>query len=259
MKRKALLVALAACSFFAVSYGQEQASKQEFLMIHEDPVIPSMVEQYEKAAKNLAELVRKDGASITYTAVTKSDFTYMYFSPVQNLSDVDKNETLWDEMIKRVGADKFGAAMSQFNGCYLSHRNYMVRMRPELSYNPDFGKISEDMLFRHWDFYYLQPGMEDQADQIAKEWVALSKKVGAPEGYRLYSSAFGSDGPMFVVVGSGKNAADFYTRQEAWMKKAGTEGQALFAKTWKVIRKFESFDGGVRPDLSVMPKAASKK
>ena len=75
--------------------------------------------------------------------------------------------------------------------------------------------------------------MEDEAEAIAKEWVALNEKIKTPEGYRLFTNAFGLEGPVFIVVSSAKSAADFYTSNEAWMKRAGDAGQALMKRTMK--------------------------
>jgi hypothetical protein len=256
-----LILAAFCCIATVPAVAQESAPKGQLMTVHEDAVIPSMVEKYEKAAKNFAEMITKSNiSSLSYTAANRQDFVYFYFTPVENMGGVDKMGDIWDELQKKVGKQNFDAAMKQFDGCYLSHKNYMVRSRPELSYNPEFGSsISDGMLFRHWDFYYIHPGMENEADNIAKEWVALSKKVGMPDGYRLYSGSYGSDTPVFIVAASGKSATDYYTRQEAWMKKAGADAQALLAKTWKVIRKFESVDGAIRPDISVLPKETTKK
>ena len=256
-----VIVAAFCCLATAPVVAQDDAPKGQLLSVHEDAVIPSMVEKYENAAKSFAEMIAKNNMpSITYTAANMQNFVYFYFTPVDNMGAIDKMGASWDELAKKAGKQNFDASMKQFDGCYLSHKNYLVRMRPDLSYNPDFGsQIADGMLFRHWDFYYIYPGMEKEADDIAKEWVALSKKVGLPDGYRLYSGSYGTDTPLFIVAQSGKNATDFYTRQEAWFKKAGAEGQALVMKTWKVVRKFYSVNGSIRPDLSVLPKETTKK
>ena len=262
MQSKLFFVILAAFCCFATArvVAQDEAPKGQLLSVHEDAVIPSMLEKYESAAKNLSDMIAKNNVPISYIAANRQDFVYFYFTPVENLGALDKMGANWAELEKKAGKQAFDGAMKQFDGCYLSHKNYLVRMRPELSYNPDFGgQISEGMLFRHWDFYHIYPGMEKEADDIAKEWVALSKKVGLPDGYRLYSGSFGTDGPVFIVAQSAKDAVDFYTRQEAWMKKAGDEGKALWAKTWKAVRKYDSVNGRIRPDISVLPKETMKK
>lgn len=264
MKRTLFFSFLVATCFILIAptlLAQNDAPKGQLFTVHEDIVIPSMMGKYEKAAKNLAEMVTKQNVtSLSYTAANMQNFVYFYFAPVENMDGVDKMGAGWSDLEKKAGKQNLDAAMKQFDGCYLSHKNYMVRMRPEFSYKPEYGANNADgMLFRHWDFYYIHPGMENEADDIAKEWVALNKKIDLPEGYRLYSGAYGSDTPVFIVTQSAKNAAEFYAKQDAWLKKAGDEGKALWMKTWNVVRKYESVDGRIRPDLSVLPMEAEKK
>ncbi|HXG01654.1 MAG TPA: hypothetical protein VNL69_12740, partial [Bacteroidota bacterium] len=172
---------VASCFITSTSViAQDDDPKGQLLSIHEDYVIPSKMEQYEKAAKNLADVIGRSGvSSLSYTAARMDNFTYFYFSPVENLAAVDRMEGSWSEIEKKVGKQTFDDAMKQFDGCYPTHKNYMVQMRPELSYNPNYGSaIADGMLYRQWEFYYIHPGMEEQAENIAKEWVALNKKIG---------------------------------------------------------------------------------
>jgi hypothetical protein len=183
------------------------------------------------------------------------DYTYIYFTPVENIGAVDKMSAGFGELQEKMGKAAFGTLMQSFDVCYPSHRNYLVRLRPDLSYKPEYGaQISDGMNFRHWDYYHIHPDMADEAEAIAKEWVALNQKIKSTEGYRLYTNSFGLEGPVYIVVQSAKSASDFYTRSEAWMKKAGDAGKALMSRTMKVVRRFESKDGNIRPELSVSPQ-----
>jgi hypothetical protein len=258
MPHKLFLVTLAiACCLAATpSAAQDDSPRGQLISVHEDVVIPSTVERYEQAAKALSDMITKSGmTSISYTAASMDNFTYIYFSPVENLAAIDKMGESWSELEKKVGKQTFDNAMKGFDGCYPSHRNYLVRLRPDLSYNPGYGAgMADSMYYRSYDYYYIHPGMEEAAENVAKEWVALNKKVGMPDGYRLYSGSFGTDGPLFIVVQSARNAAEFGAQQAEWMKKAGDETMALMAKTWKVVRKFDTTRGRIRPELSAMPK-----
>jgi len=233
----------------------------QLFSIHEDVVIPSTLEKYEAAAKNLAEsFAAHDVSSVTYMAAVTDDFTYSYFTPIENLAAVEKMGAGFGELSGKMGADAFGEMMAGFNGCYDSHKNYLVRLRTDLSYNPEFGRdISDGMLFRHWDFYYLHPGMESESEEIAKEWIELNKSINSPGGYRLYTGAMGTDGPLFVVVQSATDALDYNKRRAEWMELAGDKGKALWAKTWKVVREYDSKDGRIRPDISVMAKEEAEQ
>jgi hypothetical protein len=241
-------------------FAQEETPQGQLMTIHEDVVIPSKVDKYEKAAKNLASVLAKNNiASLSYTAANSEDFVYIYITPVENLAGVENIGAGFGELQKKMGKEAFQSTMSQFDDCYDSHRNYMVRMRPDLSYNPEYGsQISDGMNFRHWDFYYIHPGMEEKATEIAKEWKALYEKNMITEGYRLYFGALGTEMPLLIVAQSANNAVEFYTRSEAEMKTFGEAGQALLKKTWSVVRKFDHKDGSMRPDLSYLPTQVTK-
>ena len=252
-------LALAVCLCLAADpLPAQDAPQSQLLSVHEDNVIPSKVEEYEKAATGLVNAIKSQKlSSISYTGASMDDFTYIYFTPVENLGAVEKINAGFGELQEKMGKDAFAATMKAFDGCYPAHRNYLVRLRRDLSYKPEQGaQISDGLNFRRWEYYHIHPGMEDEAEAIAKEWAALYEKMKSPDGYRLYANSFGLEGPVFIVVQSGKSAADFYARSEAWMKKAGEAGHALMNRTMKVVRKFEAKDGTIRPDLSVGPQAA---
>lgn len=262
MKRFNLaLLALLLCICLAVAPVLAQdAPKSQLLSVHEDNVIPSKVEEYEKTALGLVDAIKTHKvSSLSYTAASMDDYTYIYFTPVENLGAVDKMNTSFGELEEKMGKNAFRAMMKTFDACYPTHRNYLVSLRPDLSYKPEYGaQISDGLNFRHWDYYHIHPNMQDEAEAIAKEWVALNEKMKSPEGYRLYENSYGLEGPVFTVVQSGKSAADFYARSEAWMKRAGDAGQSLMKRTMKVVRKFESKDGMIRPELSVSPQPTVK-
>jgi len=241
-------------------FAQGEMPKSQLVAVHEDAVIPSMVEQYEKASKNLAGLFAKHNiASMSYAVANAQDFTYLYFTPVSNLAEVEKFDAAFQELQKKMGTEAFQADMKLFDGCYHSHRNYMVRLHPDLSYKPEYGnQISEGLNFRQWDFYYIHPGKEDEAMAIAKEWKALYESKKIAEGYRLYMGDLGTDMPVIIVAQSAKSAIDFHSKSEANLKTFGDAGPALLKKTWSVVRKFEQKDGFIRPDLSHLPTPGTK-
>lgn len=238
----------------------QDAPKSQLLSVHEDTVIPSKAEEYEKATLGLVDAIKKHKvSSISFTAASLDDYTYIYFTPVENLGAAEKMNAGFGELEEKMGKTAYDAMMKANDACYSTHRNYLVRLRPDLSYKPEYGaQISDGLNFRHWDYYYIHREMEDEAEAIAKEWVALNEKIKAPEGYRLFTNAFGLEGPLFLVVSSAKSAAAFYASNEAWLKRAGEAGQALMKRTMKVVRKFESKDGMIRPELSASPQPIIK-
>jgi hypothetical protein len=257
MKRKSivLVVVILIKTFTAFTVNAQDQPKSQLFTVHEDLVIPSMADKYEAAAKSLAAAMAKHNiSSFSYRAANRDDFTYLYFIPLNNLAGMDMVMDGFKQLEKAMGKEAFDATMKQFDGCFYTHRDYMVRFHPELSYLPDF---PADMNFRHWDFYYLYPDKEDQAMALAKEWKALFEKKKITSGFRVSLGELGTE-PMLVVVQAGKNALDYYTKSAEIDKALGEEGNALMKKTMIVVRKFDHKNGAMRPELSYTPTVTSK-
>ncbi|MND55224.1 hypothetical protein D3C80_463010 [compost metagenome] len=159
------------------------------------------------------------------------------------------------ELSKAMGKEAMEATMKKFDGTFSTHRDYMVSFRADLSYLPDF---PPENTFRHWDIYYLDPDKETEAMAIAKEWKALFETKKITSGYRFSIANIGLE-PAFIVVLSGKNAADFYTQRQEVNKMLGEAGATLMQKTWTVVKRIDRKDGKLHLDLSFMPATTTKK
>lgn len=239
---------------------QEQTAAKQLFTIHEDVVIPARVVEYEKAAKNLAGMMEQHNmSSMQYTAASSDNFIYIYISPVTNYAGLDNISAGFAELQDKMGKEAFDNTMNQFNGNYHSHRDYMIRLHPELSYKPEYGNnLADGMNFRHWDFYHVYPGKEAEIAEIAQEWIALNNSMDIKQGYRLYMGDMGTDMPLVIVAHSAKSASDFYSNREKNMMKLGEAGKKLMDKTMSIAWKFESREGTMRPDLSyIKPQVAT--
>lgn len=231
---------------------QDQSVATQLFTIHEDVVIPSRVVEYEKAAKNLSDLMKQHNiAGMQYSAANSDDFIYIYISPVASYAGLDDISGGFAELQEKIGKEAFDKNMNKFSGNYHSHRDYMIRLHPELSYKPEYGNsLNDGMNFRHWDFYHVYPGKEDQISEIAKEWIDLNKSMDIRQGYRLYMGDMGTDMPLVIVAYSARSASDFYSNYEKNMMKLGEAGKKLMEKTMAITWKMERREGSMRPDLS---------
>ncbi len=244
----------------APAAAQEAAPTTQLFTVHEDVVKPSKVAQYEAAAKSLTALFTKHGiVDVGYNAASGDDFTYLYISPVANMAAIDQASSKWTEARKKIGEATFDAAMKQYDGTYDSHRNYMVRMHPELSYNPEYGQdpVASGMAWRHWDFLYIMPDKGEEATAILKDWKTTSAAKKIAGGYRIYMGDMGTEQPMIIVAWSAKNAAEFYAQDQARRTAMGAEGEALKTRMLAVLSRYETSNGMMRPDLSYTPAAAT--
>ncbi|MGD8427754.1 MAG: hypothetical protein PVH63_08975 [Balneolaceae bacterium] len=259
MTRKLFSGVVLVCMGFMIAMNvkaQEQMSQVQLFAIHQDIVIPSKAAEYEKASRNLAQLFASNKMStMSYTAANSEDFTYIYIMPVGDYAGLDKMEAGFNDLKMKIGDQLFMNAMDMFEGTYSSSSAYLIKYNPDLSYNPSYGsKTSDGLNFRHWDFYYVNPGMEQQAMEIAKEWKDLFQKHNIPEGYRIYVGDIGTEMPLIIVAQPARNAAEYYNNNQKNMETFGEEGQQLMKKTMFATRKMERKNGAIRPDLSYLPE-----
>ena len=234
-------------------YAQEEESQSQLFRIHEDVVKPSMVAKYEEARKGvLAKLKENNMTSISYLVAVTDDFHYLTISEIENMAALDTNP--WQELREKMGDEEMKAMWDGFDGTEDMHHTYLARLRPDLSYTPEnAGGNSEGMNFRHWDWYYIELGKRAEAREIAKEWHDLYTKKNIPSGYRIYTGGLGTEIPLYVVVQSAKNAADFEAKNAKVNELLGEDAQDLMQRTMAITRKFETKTGWMRPELSYMP------
>ena len=231
-------------------YAQEEESQSQLFRIHEDVVKPSMVGKYENAAKELkASLTTHGITSVSYLTANTDDFHFMYVTEIANMAALDQDP--FSDLAKKMGEEAMQAMWANFADCYDSHKNFIASLQMDLSYDP--GTSEEDMNFRHWDWYYIYPDKGQEARAIAKEWHDLYTKNNIPTGYRIYTGGLGTEAPLYIVVQSAKNAADFESKNAKVNELLGEEAQELMQRTMAITRKFETKTGWMRPDLSYMP------
>ena len=122
---------------------------------------------------------------------------------------------------------------------------------PELSYIPENPDPEYDgYMFREWNFAYINPGKNEEFEDLGKQWVALHKSKNIPRGYDMFRGDAGMDLPVYFWVMSGKNTADFYRLFREDFTALEEEAVALWEKTEKLMRKYEYKTGYLMMELS---------
>ena len=108
-----LLLTISVCFCLAMGSALAQdTAKEQLLSVHEDNVVPSKVEEYGQAALGLVNAIRgQKSSSISHTAASMDDFTYIYFTPVENLGAVVKISAGFADLEGKMGKDAFGAVI----------------------------------------------------------------------------------------------------------------------------------------------------
>ena len=233
--------------FSAMAFGQ--GDNTQLFIVHEDVVKPSMIAKYEQTSKALKDLLEAHSYSdLKYMTVQSDNNRYLYLSTAENYAEMDKN--VWAGIFEKAG-DELNRIFEGFDGCYDTHWNYTLRLNHDLSYDSE-GINNDDKLFRHFTWYYIDPAMESEAHEVAKEWKELFKSKGVKQSYRIYQSDMGMHTPMYIVIQQAKDQASWLKESEAAQKALGEDGARLSAKTAALCTKIEEFNGRMRPDLAYM-------
>lgn len=256
MKNKILLPFLVLLLFpFFQFFAQDKLPDSELLLIHEDVIYPYATEKYEKAVTDFIGMLKDSKIERTFRVLQSDYTTYIYLTPVKDYDGLAKNYGMNDDMVQKVGKEKFSKVMSGFDGCYASHKNYVLNLRNDLSYKAKYGMDpNEGLNFRHLDYLYVIPGKEQEMISLLKEYKSLYEKNNITEGYRIYIGDLGTDMPMFLFVQPAKSRVDWATFSDKQDELLGNEAEVLWNKAMAITQKFEHHSGMMRPDLYYISK-----
>lgn len=219
--------------------------------VHEDVVLPSMVNEYETLVKELVANIKKYNIQeLKWITAVTSDFRYLYLYPLANMAELDKDN--WKSLRDKMGADKLGDLFKRLSKCYDTHFEYVLRLDKELTYMPGGINLTpEGKNYRR--FYYLRytPQQEEKLVASLKAIKDMFQKKGSKMEYRIYRSGFGSGGDYFLVALAAKDVMAYETMNAENDKLLGEEAGKVFGEMMKNISKMEEISGGMRPELAV--------
>jgi hypothetical protein len=235
---------------------QESSTDPVMFLVHEDVVYPYMADQYESTIKEFKELLTSNKVDeMSFNTAQIEYFTYTYLTPVTNFEGLASYMASGESMMEKVGAEKFADVMKNFDGCYSSHKNYMLNLRNDLSYIEKQGLDPEEGLnFRHLDFFHVLPGKAEEFTEVLKEWKALYEAKGIEQGYRVYFGGMGLDLPLVLMVSPSKSRSQWAMESDEQDEILGEDWNRLISKTMALVWKFEHKNGMMRPDLAYNQK-----
>jgi len=209
----------------------------------------------EAAVKNFVKLLTDSKVEETSFRVVQVNYnTYSFITPFNDYDGLAKYLSMREAMAEKVGKDKFDQAMSQFDGCYDTHRDYLLTLRNDLSYKATVGLNPEEGFnFRHLDYWYVVPGKEDEMIEILKEMKALYEAKNIEQAYRVYIGGIGTHDQTVILVRPDKGRVEWAISSEKRNELGGEEMDKLLDKTGSIIQKFEHMSGRMRPDLFYIP------
>lgn len=259
MKRLVLIALSLACAAAALA---AEPAKPMLFDIREEVANPAMVPQYESATKDLVKLFNDGGPSVSasyrFTTFMTNDLHYVYLLPLANYAALDRMNDDWMNAGKTFGNDRWMDIMKRNANAMTSYNDTVVMYRPDLSYEPSDAAMQQP--YARVQFYYLRPGAEQQAEQVARDYATLFRSKNIPNGFRIYMAQTGMDLPLLVAVIPAKSASDWTMADEKNNATLGDALKALQMRAMSISRRIESKEIWARPDLSYMgPMQAASK
>lgn len=257
MKRSGLVcvcASLLAASWYgtARSQGREEG---EWLRVIQYVVEPSKAAQFQEVAREVAEVLRREGATdISYSCMRSEEVVFTFILPLLGLGDVELQLGALDRVGSELGEDWARRAAEAIE--YTNE--FMVVNRPDLSYAPKEPRLSADEIgMTHFDFYYLDFGSQGAASETARRFAGLHKEMACDTGFEVYEVMRGAELPLLIIATPAKSMADFYTNQEKVMQTLGSRVAGLAEARDAVVRRIERIDATILRDLSYQPAATT--
>jgi hypothetical protein len=226
---------------------QTTPTKPQLVHFHEAPVMPTMVDQYEHAVKELVSQCRKHGIHDGWLTTQDNDHRYYTIAPIEHLADLDKDPLA--PLQEKMGKEAFANLFADFDKCYPSYHDYILVYLPQYSYAPDQTSQSE-YAYRGYDYFYYEPQHQRKVEALFNRFKELyTSKVGKIP-YNVYMSRFGTSENFVLVEDLAKSQADFKARDAANTEEFRAGFKNLFAELKPLVRRIESRIGHFRPDLS---------
>ena len=254
MRRIAVALVLFALPLLS-ALAADAPPKPDLYIIHEEIVPPAMVGRYEAVTKEmLGALAEKKvtNPSIAFATFMTTDMHYIYVSRLPGgFGALDAMYSAWMSLPDMIGKEKYKELETRGAATMSSYNESVVMRRADLSYEPANPRLKpEERIYNRWQFYYLQPGKESEAEAIAKDYATLFKSKNLTDGFTIFMAAMGQDLPLLIATIPAKSPADFAATDEKNNAALGNELRALQARALAITRRLEIHEGWYRPDLS---------
>ena len=231
-----------------------QNGSSQAYWVHEDVVKPSMIGQYESICKELTDNMKKYNIQEFNVIVSNTaDNRYLWVSPISGMADIEK--PLFKTLSEKMGAEKMDDLFNRMDKCYDIEHNYIIHLDKELSYMPSgITQTPEGQDYRKFHYYHYTPSNRAEVKKKVEAIKTLFENKGSKLEYRVYRSGFGTRGAFYMVAIAAKDAADYSGKIAANNESMGEEWQKTYTDFFSSLKKYEAFEGGMRPDMGYAPK-----
>jgi hypothetical protein len=232
----------------------QEEGKTETFWVHEDPVIPARVLDYEAYCATLADKCEEfDIQKANWFTISTDELRYFHITPIDKMGDLDQNR--FSLLRNKMGEEEFNQLFDNFDSCYDTHNDYIIHLDHGLSYMPSGVEIMQNgMEFRKLELWYVTPKNIQRMLDIAKRFKELYSRKNSPEHYRVYRSGFGAPEPFILVAISAPSAEAYERIRKSNKELLGAERDVIYKELLETISKVETLSGYMRTDLSYSPK-----
>jgi len=240
-----------------IIFAQSSDKSWDYLLIRDDFVKPSMTDLYEASLTDLALFLKDNNVKhVNYITQLQDNYTYSHVSVINTLDDIKGG--LKDFIHGDKKSAEFDLIWDDLNQTIEGYRYYVVKYEPELSYVPD-GKVwLEDAPYRRWNYYYFEPGTENDANDLLLAWKNLYENKGVKNGFRVFTGVVGLEQPVIIFTTWAENPLDYQVKLQDNIERLDEEGTILWMAMMALVKGVETIEGWYLPQYSFMPKYTDK-
>lgn len=234
----------------------QKEMKDQLFWVREEVAKIDMWGQYEKKAKEWVDLMTEAGLDLPVVrASQRNDGHYYYLIPLSNYAEIDKFPEIFGSAIDKIGKEKWGKYMDEYNSSMKSNKDYIVKWSAKYSYVPKERRTKPtDVGFIHWMFFHYKLEKKQEIMDVMAAWKALYEKNNIPDGWDIWFVELGLDNNMIALTEVAKDAGSYYTAMKENSEKLKEEEVKLWQRMSVNILDIKEVYGKPRPDLTYIKK-----
>lgn len=256
MKRlTTLLLVFALMAPVSLIAQEGETERGQLMQVATWEVVPSDAPAFETAVKQVVEAAGK--ANIPHRwAFWQDGSQYTLVYPVANFAYFDDPMQFVRSFAGTPGEELMQEGMGKMQGLQIyTVAEELAEAKDGWSYEVESFDMA-NLKYGHMDFIWVKPGMEEEFEELNKEWSAFYTDLGYPYPYVGHETHFGDSGRI-VYVTFIDNLADYYGKNDfeklVEAKGMGERSAKLYERFSAVVRKWHHSTPMFRMDLTYWP------
>lgn len=238
-----------------LSLAQAEKPEGQLYFVEEMKVKMDKFSDFDAVIQKVAALCKEHDYPYPWAAYSTNDMFYYFVYPVKTRADIEDLFSTWDDLVAKMGKDKWQALYQRMVDSAEFIKYYEMRHLPAHSYTAaDTDPTPQDDPYTYWGFCYTKPGHEGELADIYMKYVELYKSKNCPSSFDSYVVLSGAELPAYFYMMRGKSLSGLFGESEKSEEMTGAESANLWTQLASHLRRYEYKIGMFRPDLSYMPE-----